>query len=70
MQEGFKLPEDGLFSGFDPSTGPTTIEWNYESGAGHWPLRCAGVRPRAGKPEGGGIRQEDLRREARGRAPA
>jgi formate dehydrogenase major subunit len=34
VQEGFKLPEDGLFSGFDPSTQVyDKSTWNYEGGA-------------------------------------
>src|SRR5205823_2015429 len=33
VQEGFKLPEDGLYSGFDPSTQLyDTSVWNYEAG--------------------------------------
>src|SRR5258706_14673038 len=34
VQEGFTLPEDGLFSGFDPSTQVyDKSTWNYEGGA-------------------------------------
>src|SRR5258708_25500731 len=33
VKEGFKLPEDGLFSGFDPTTKSyDTATWNYEEG--------------------------------------
>src|SRR6266436_334757 len=33
VKEGFKLPEDGLFSGFDPSTKSyDKTTWNYEEG--------------------------------------
>src|SRR5437870_9908233 len=33
VREGFKLPEDGLFSGFDPSTHAyDKTTWNYEEG--------------------------------------
>src|SRR5512143_2058736 len=33
VKEGFKLPEDGLFSGFDPSTQLyDKSSWNYEAG--------------------------------------
>ena len=35
VQEGFKLPEDGLYSGFNPSTGAyDRSSWNYESAGG------------------------------------
>jgi len=33
IKEGFKLPEDGLFSGFDPENGTYNKDtWNYEAG--------------------------------------
>src|SRR6186997_2254113 len=32
VKEGFKLPEDGLFSGFDGSDTYETDTWNYEQG--------------------------------------
>ncbi len=33
VQEGFKLPEDGLYSGFDPATQIyDKSTWNYEAG--------------------------------------
>src|SRR5918912_26683 len=35
VQDGFKLPEDGLYSGFDPSTQIyNKATWNYEAGGG------------------------------------
>src|SRR5688572_24452831 len=34
VKEGFKLPEDGLFSGFDPATQEyDNTTWNYEGGS-------------------------------------
>src|SRR5262249_12247920 len=33
IKKGFKLPEDGLFSGFDPAAGKYDVSsWNYEEG--------------------------------------
>jgi formate dehydrogenase major subunit len=32
VKEGFKLPDDGLFSGFDGKEGYATDTWNYEQG--------------------------------------
>jgi formate dehydrogenase major subunit len=33
VKKGFKLPEDGLFSGFDPAAGKYDVSsWNYEEG--------------------------------------
>ena len=33
VKEGFKLPEDGLYSGFDPASGTyDKTTWNYEEG--------------------------------------
>jgi formate dehydrogenase major subunit len=53
IREGFKLPEDGLFSGFDPSTHEyDKSTWNYEAAnAGG-----SAARPGAagGRSEGGG----------------
>jgi formate dehydrogenase major subunit len=47
VKDGFKLPEDGLYSGFDPSTQTyNTSTWNYEE-AGQ-----AGKAGAAGKTEG------------------
>ena len=38
VKEGFKLPEDGLFSGFDPATKSyDKATWNYEEGGGTSP---------------------------------
>jgi formate dehydrogenase major subunit len=59
VQEGFKLPEDGLYSGFDQSTRTYDRSgWNYE-GSGGAPHSgsgsAAGQAPHASaKPEGGG----------------
>src|SRR5882757_8950589 len=42
VKEGFKLPEDGLFSGFDPAT--LTYDkatWNYEPGGNLTPKEAA-----------------------------
>lgn len=59
VQEGFKLPEDGLYSGFDPATRAyDRSSWNYEAaggsshpGDGAAPRHAAHELP---KPEGGG----------------
>jgi formate dehydrogenase major subunit len=51
VEEGFKLPDDGLYSGFDPSTqvyDKTT--WNYQGAGGGTGGSGRGERP----PEGGG----------------
>src|SRR4051812_26081890 len=61
VQEGFKLPEDGLYSGFDPSAKAYDRSgWNYE-GSGGAPQSGSGSGSAAGqapqalpKPEGGG----------------
>jgi formate dehydrogenase major subunit len=35
VKEGFKLPEDGLYSGFNPASGKYDLStWNYEAAAG------------------------------------
>ncbi len=40
IKEGFKLPEDGLYSGFDPETQTyDKATWNYEEGGGHGTCR-------------------------------
>src|SRR6202140_3186837 len=40
VKDGFKLPDDGLFSGFDPATGVyDKSTWNYED-AGHTPTQA------------------------------
>src|SRR5205807_6753404 len=50
VKEGFKLPEDGLFSGFDPSTlAYDTATWNYEEG-GDLSRKSADADPPAQKP--------------------
>jgi formate dehydrogenase major subunit len=52
VQEGFKLPEDGLYSGFDPSTQLyDKSTWNYQ--AGGRVAQSAGAAP-AGTAKGGG----------------
>ena len=56
VQEGFKLPEDGLYSGFDAAAGTyDRSSWNYESasgvaGGGTGASHAQG----SAKPEGGG----------------
>src|SRR2546426_3560633 len=48
VKEGFKLPEDGLFSGFDPSTKAyDKATWNYEEGGDL--SKSAGADPPAQK---------------------
>ena len=58
VEDGFKLPEDGLFSGFDQSTGAYDRSgWNYESaggGSGHSGNGARGQAKGPGNPEGGG----------------
>src|ERR1700692_3309256 len=51
VKEGFKLPEDGLYSGFDSAGGTYADKstWNYQAGAG--PSGNA-PEPTPGKPEG------------------
>ena len=65
MKEGFKLPEDGLYSGFDAATGTyDKTTWNYEeggdmSGKTDTPAAAPQLRmpPRqAGRPAGGACR--------------
>jgi len=59
VQEGFKLPDDGFFSGFDTSTHAyDRSSWNYE-GTGGSAGSSGGATPRHAsqelpKPEGGG----------------
>ena len=50
VKEGFKLPEDGLYSGFDSAAGTyDKTTWNYEGGgdSGGKSGACWGVRSRA-----------------------
>jgi formate dehydrogenase major subunit len=57
VQEGFKLPEDGLYSGFNPSTGAyDRSSWNYESagGAAHGGAGAGSHAQGPANPEGGG----------------
>ena len=41
VKEGFKLPEDGLFSGFDGTDTYATDTWNYEQGGNLGPTATA-----------------------------
>jgi formate dehydrogenase major subunit len=59
VNEGFKLPEDGLYSGFDPSKNEyDKSTWNYEEAGGAGKAGGAGQAAGAGsdgrKSEGGG----------------
>src|SRR6516164_2172535 len=70
VHEGFKLPDDGLFSGFDPSKQAyDKSTWNYEAGSGKQgethvaaagataatsPPSAAGARSAAGTPSTAG----------------
>ena len=46
VKDGFKLPEDGLFSGFDPATQAyNKSSWNYEASAPTGPNPPAGLPP-------------------------
>jgi formate dehydrogenase major subunit len=52
VKEGFKLPEDGLYSGFDPATQIyDKSTWNYEAG-GSVSGKAAAADPPAAKPAG------------------
>jgi formate dehydrogenase major subunit len=55
VREGFKLPEDGLYSGFDPATKTyDKSTWNYEEGGNVGTGHAAGnpPTPKASKPAG------------------
>ncbi len=53
VQEGFKLPEDGLYSGFDPATKLYDMTtWNYEAGGRQTGEQIAGAAK--GSASGGG----------------
>src|SRR5215470_1339465 len=53
IKEGFRLPEDGLFSGFDASTGQyDKSTWNYEAAGGG--SATAAAVPNGQSGEGGG----------------
>src|SRR5262245_30088385 len=58
VQDGFRLPEDGVFSGFDPSTGTYDRSgWNYEPAGGGAERGGGGAGSHAqgpANPEGGG----------------
>ena len=48
IKEGFKLPEDGLYSGFDPAAQTyDKSTWNYEEG-GNLTGKSNGTEPAAG----------------------
>lgn len=48
VKEGFKLPEDGLYSGFDPATQTyDKATWNYEEG-GNMTGKAGGSEPASG----------------------
>ena len=55
VKEGFKLPEDGLFSGFDAQG--TTYDketWNYEAGGNVGPQAATGAGSSGGAPSAAG----------------
>src|SRR5579883_1566513 len=43
VKDGFKLPEDGLFSGFDGSSNYDKSTWNYEEGGNVGPKDTGGA---------------------------
>jgi formate dehydrogenase major subunit len=54
VKEGFKLPEDGLFSGFDGTSDYEKETWNYESGGNLGPKTApAGFSAEPGKTSSG-----------------
>jgi formate dehydrogenase major subunit len=56
IQEGFKLPEDGLYSGFDPVTQIyDKSTWNYEGVGGG---KSGGAAPAQNRSEGGGYQAQ------------
>src|SRR5256714_2551582 len=70
VQEGFKLPEDGLYSGFDPSTQIyNKATWNYEAG-GQVTAPPAGAASSPTAKGGGGTAQAQAPAPAPGGAPA
>src|SRR5947208_6831895 len=69
VQEGFKLPEDGLYSGFDPSTQIyNKSTWNYEAGGrvSAAPVAAAGDTAKGG----GGTSQADAPAPSGGAPPS
>ena len=48
VKEGFKLPEDGLFSGFDGDSNYEKETWNYEAGGNVGPKAAGGSEPQVG----------------------
>src|SRR5437762_3666952 len=70
IQEGFKLPEDGLYSGFDPSTQIyNKSTWNYEAG-GQVTAPPAGAASSPAAKGGGGTAQAQAPAPAPSGAPA
>src|SRR5512140_3607600 len=58
IKDGFKLPEDGLYSGYDP--GQQLYDkstWNYEQGGNVMPHGAAAVTTAGGGLTGGGTAQ-------------
>jgi formate dehydrogenase major subunit len=48
IKEGFKLPEDGLYSGFDPAKQTyDKATWNYEAGGNVGPIPAVTTKPAA-----------------------
>ena len=62
IKEGFKLPEDGLYSGFDPATQTyDKSSWNYEeAGGGRLEGGCDGP-PTASRRTSPTIRRSKIR---------
>ena len=65
VKEGFKLPEDGLYSGFDPATQTyDKSTWNYEAGG------RSRARPRQARPAAAAVSGAGRCRTKPGRAAA
>ena len=59
IKEGFKLPDDGLYSGFDPETKVyDKSTWNYEEG-GNLEGKATGVAAASGHGHAGGQAEEE-----------
>ncbi|HKU25707.1 MAG TPA: formate dehydrogenase-N subunit alpha [Candidatus Sulfotelmatobacter sp.] len=55
VKDGFKLPDDGLFSGFDPQAGSyEKATWNYQEGGNMTPAGAAAAAALAGAGGAGG----------------
>ncbi|HEX3552812.1 MAG TPA: formate dehydrogenase-N subunit alpha [Thermoanaerobaculia bacterium] len=55
IKEGFKLPEDGLYSGYDPAKQTyDKATWNYEAGGNVGPIPAATVIPKPAAAAAGG----------------